>query len=85
MHTTRKTHLSDPRWCLLFTPQNPFCAYDSSLRVYRAVEHVDCEDMGAVWIWVFMPHPNDHMRPRMAFGDELAIDLDNDRRAATYL
>lgn len=58
-----ETYLHDPYRCLLLAPQNPFSSYNPSIWVDTTVKNIYADDMGALWIRVFSPHPNDNVRP----------------------
>jgi hypothetical protein len=47
------------------TPKHPLCANDASRWIYRAVDDIHGHNMGTMGIGVFVPHPNDDMRPRV--------------------
>ena len=60
------THLYDPCRCLLLTPHYPLCADDARRWVDCPVERVDTDDVCAFRVRVFVPHPDNHMRPWVA-------------------
>ena len=60
------THLYDPCRCFLLTPHYPLCADDARRWVDCPVECIDADDVCAFRVGVFVPHPNNHMRPWVA-------------------
>ena len=60
------TYLYDPCRCLLLTPHYPLCADDARRWVDCPVERIDADDVCAFRVGVFMPHPDNHMRPWVA-------------------
>lgn len=56
-------HLHYPCGRFLLAPQYPFCPNNTGAWVNGAVHDVDGDYVGAVLIGVFVPHPDDDVRP----------------------
>jgi hypothetical protein len=65
-------HLDYPSRRFLFAAQYAFRSNDASSWIYGAVKDIYADDVRAFWIGVFVPHSNDHMRPRMTVAQRLA-------------
>jgi hypothetical protein len=63
-----QTHLDDPRRSPLLATKHPLRPDETRNGINRAVDNIYGHDMGAVGIGVFVPHPDDDMRPRVAEG-----------------
>ncbi len=58
-----RSYLHDPAWRLLFTPQYPLRSDNPRPWIHRAIQHIDTNNMRAFWVRVFVPHPNNDVRP----------------------
>lgn len=71
-------HLHYPYRCLLLAPQYPLRANNTSVWVNGAVHDVDGYNMGAVLIGIFVPHPDDDVRPWMTAQVEEQAQADDE-------
>ena len=61
-----QTHLDDPPRSPLLATKHPLRPDETGNGINRTVDNIHGHDMGAVGIGVFVPHPDDDMRPRVA-------------------
>jgi hypothetical protein len=61
----RETYLDDPGRGSLLAAKHPLCADNATGWIYCTVDDIHGNDMGTMGIGVFMPHPDDDMRPRV--------------------
>jgi hypothetical protein len=59
----RAADLDYPRRRLLLAPENTLRSYYTSYWINRTIEDIDIDDVSTMWVWVFVPHSDDDVRP----------------------